>query len=120
VTCLDGCNVGFSACAASIRGPAGVAVAEIFIDDPGAETVEWDCWAYEDTHKTIATRTSNGLKSRRNRRTLRFIVVTMERRRPSILSGKRKLFPRKRDLEIAHGGLETAAPCWQTDELSQE
>jgi hypothetical protein len=75
VTCLDGCSLGFSTCAASIRGPAGVAVAEIFTDDLGAETVEWDCWAYEDTHNTIATKTSNGLKNRKNWRTLRFIVT---------------------------------------------
>lgn len=91
MTCLEGWSLGLSACATSIRGATGVAVAEISFGDPGVETMEWDCWAYEDTHKTIATRTSNGLKDRKNRRTLRFIVIN-KRRRVLILSGPRSFF----------------------------
>jgi len=73
LTCLEVCNLGFSAGDALTRGPAGAPLAEIFIADLGAATVEWDCRAYEDTHNTIATRTSKGLKDRRNRRTVRSI-----------------------------------------------
>ena len=76
-----------------------------------AESAEWACCVCPEIHVTMAARTSNGLKSRKNRRIAYSMVVRMRRRRPSILSGRRELFQRKGDFQIAHGGLEIAAPC---------
>lgn len=97
MTCLEGCSLGFSAGEALTRCPASVAVAGIFTDDL---TLEWDCRAYEDTHKTIATRTSNGLKDRKNRRMVRSID-TNETPPSFDFVWHPKLFSEKGDFRIA-------------------
>lgn len=120
MTHLDGCNLGVSARNASIRAPAGVPVAGFLIDDLDAEMMEWDCWAYDDTHKTMATMTSNGLKSRKKRRAVRSIVTNETPPGCNFVCEFRDVFPGKGDFQIAHAGPETAAPCRQTNELTQE
>lgn len=46
----------------------------------GVESAEWACCVWPETQVTIAAITSNGLKSRKNRRIAYFMVVRMRRR----------------------------------------
>ena len=60
--------------------------AEISMGRFDVESAEWACCVWPEIQMTIAATTSIGLKSRKNRRIVSFMVLRIRRRRSWILS----------------------------------